>query len=567
MADPGETTIVCSVSSQNGCIASTQKTVTIDFAPQIEFALSTTCIPDTGGAVTFENLTNGKLEVETWSWDFGDPSSGELNLRDEIAPEHYYSSPGGRTISLTATTFNGCVSERILDLVIGNQPDADFIWNSDCHMADAETQFFDRSFSGSSDIDSLVWTFKTDNGGFLGGAVSESAGDTVTFQFSEVNDYQVELIVLNASGCSDTVVKEVNLRRTIQLGSAVPYTEDFDMDPGYWRINSLDQVESWTWDMPDFNGFEQDPGDKAWFTQLPEDVIDYSENSWIQSPCFDFSGMKKPMINLYIMRSFVPGKDGAVLQYQDVKEEGWKTVGSLATGIEWYNSSSLTNLPGGSSTGWGLDVFIPDSEWVSTAHNLDAVKGKANIILRVAIGTNESSGIMNQGFAFDNVSIAERSKITVLEYFTNASGLTTIATDEAVDAFAKANSKEVIDLQYHTDYPGIDPMYENNPHPSDTRWLHRGHQYLPPFAVLDGHSWYDFSELKSAPELEQLRLLTLEIPDFRIDLTADWKGSSVDIMTVVTCQTDQYADFIDLYLVVFETSVTAYTGGNGHYYL
>ncbi|MCK4749528.1 MAG: hypothetical protein KAT15_20885, partial [Bacteroidales bacterium] len=75
------------------------------------------------------------------------------------------------------------------------------------------------------------------------------------------------------------------------------------------------------------------PGDKAWFTQLPSGVIAYQEKSWMQSPCFDFTGVDRPLIKMDIMRSFVPNLNGAVLQYRDVIEEGWKTVGGLAEGI------------------------------------------------------------------------------------------------------------------------------------------------------------------------------------------------------------------------------------------
>ena len=103
-------------------------------------------------------------------------------------------------------------------------------------------------------------------------------------------------------------------------------------------------------------------GDRSWYTDLPFGVVGYSENSWIESPCYDFSQMKRPLIQMDIMKSFVPNLTGAVLQYQDVIEEGWKTMGNLDEGVNWYNSSSIFNRPGGSDFGWGLNSFVPDRE-------------------------------------------------------------------------------------------------------------------------------------------------------------------------------------------------------------
>ena len=151
---------------------------------------------------------------------------------------------------------------------------------------------------------------------------------------------------------------------------------------------------------------------------MPTDIVDYRENSWIQSPCFDFSEVKRPFIQMEIMRSFIPEKSGAVLQYQDVIEDGWKTIGELTAGVSWYNSFDLEFEPGGSSIGWGLNVFNPDTEWVMASHDLNEVLGKSNVKFRIAIAAGAQGSIDNQGFAFDNIYIAERSKLAVLEHFT-----------------------------------------------------------------------------------------------------------------------------------------------------
>ena len=278
---------------------------------------------------------------------------------------------------------------------------------------------------------------------------------------------------------------------------------------------------------------------KAWFTQLPTDIVGYREDSWMQSPCFDFSEVERPFIQMEIMRSFIPEKSGAVLQYQDVIEEGWKTIGELTAGVSWYNSFNLEFEPGGSTTGWGLNVFNPDTEWIMASHDLNEVLGKSNVKFRIAIAAGAQGSIDNQGFAFDNVYIAERTKLAVLEYFTNSSSNLARSTDDLIDSVRSTHSKDMIDLQYHMDYPGYDPMNQNNPGPSTARSFYYGIPEVP-YAILDGgvsDSYrYDFSDLKSTPVVDYIGLATLEIPKFDIDLSVNWMDESLETTTTVTCK-------------------------------
>ncbi|MCK4749529.1 MAG: HYR domain-containing protein, partial [Bacteroidales bacterium] len=236
-ANLGGNTIICTVTTLNGCSKSSQKDVLILFAPEMDFTISTACIPLDGGIVSFNNLTSGKILVESWAWDFDDPGSGQNNQSDLVDPTHFYSGPGERSISLTATTFDGCVASYVLDTTIGYQPVADFTWISDCFANGSGVKFLNRSSSGTSSIDSLVWTFKTSTGGVLGSLATNSTTDTVAFPFVSVDSYLVDLYTLNEHGCSDIVSKELVLRPTVQLENE-DYQENFDASGGMWIIGS-----------------------------------------------------------------------------------------------------------------------------------------------------------------------------------------------------------------------------------------------------------------------------------------------------------------------------------------
>jgi hypothetical protein len=333
-----------------------------------------------------------------------------------------------------------------------------------------------------------------------------------------------------------------------------------------WSIYSDDQAVSWVWGSPDFNGYTPEEGDHAWYTDLPAGYTGYQEKSWIQSPCLDLSDMERPMIKLDVMKSFVPYIDGAVLQYRDVMEEGWKNVGESTTGIAWYNMQNIMQQPGGSSTGWGLTEFTPDTGWVRAVHDLEQVAGKPHVAIRLAIATSGEYSMGNQGFAFDNVAITPRTKLTLLEHFTNCNDDTSALADDMIDSLVAVNYQNVIDLQYHMDYGDPDPMNMNNPDPSSTRSFYYGIPKVP-YTVLEGgsflHHRYDYSDLDMELMEEQLRFLTLDNQAFDIDLSVEWLANGLEATASITCLRDGFDDYLQLYLVVFETEVTAYTGNNG----
>jgi PKD repeat protein len=562
---PGEVTIYCENASAHGCTEGTEQTIEIRSAPSTSFVLSTYCITDFGGMISFENLTPDKLMVESWSWDFGDPVSGSENSSSNVNPSHFYEAPGTRNIALTATSFDGCSETYEMNADLGLVPKADFTWISNCYNPDSEVSFLDRSEGGSSLLTGFQWTFRNGEGTILDQVLTQNSEDTVGYQFMELDHYRVDLIAETELGCKDSVSKEILLQPTI-LVTDEGYSEGFNHGDGMWKIMSEDSVYSWVLSEPDFTGFDTISGDKAWITQFPSGVIGYRENSWVQSPCFDFSEAERSMIQMNIMRSFVPSLNGAVLQYRDIVEEGWKNVGELSSGVNWYNVPALINKPGGSDAGWGLEVFNPDKAWVRVAHPLDQMDGQTNISFRIAIASTGAQGIGNQGFAFDNIFIGERTKVSVLEHFTNSSVEISGQADDLVDSISLEHQRDIIDLQYHTSYPGDDPMNANNPIPAETRSYYYGIQEVP-YAVLDGgisdEFRYPFTDLKATPMMEYVDLAPLEVPQFRVNLFVDWMENGFESTVKVTCLTESYSNNIQLYIVVFEREVTVYEGTYG----
>jgi PKD repeat protein len=562
-AEPGPVTITCTSFSESGCTASSQQEILVAVAPEVKFEISSACIPDGGELVSFTNLSSGKAFVDSWSWDFGDPGSAD-NSSELSDPTHFYQETGSRSISLTAVTKEGCVDNFVLDSVIDSKPIPDFTWISDCFIPGSEVMFVNLSDYGLAEVDTTIWTIKNLDGKMLGQVGSKTSADTVGFPFMEARTYLVDMYTVNAGGCSNELSKEIKLQPSVLLGSE-GYQEDFDDSEGLWTIQSEDQV-TWAWDVPDFEGYSGDAGNKAWFTQQASEGNAYREHSVIQSPCYDLSKIERPLIRMDIMRSFVPYMDGAVLQYKVGVSGEWKTLGADTPGIAWYNSSNILNKPGGSSVGWGMNEFKPDQEWVTAVHDLDPVEGESHVVFRVAVASSGDQTLNNQGFAFDRLRIEGRTKLAVLEHFTDNSDRSSRQADDFLDAMVKAHPKDVIDLQYHLSPDGLDPMARNNPDPPITRSFNYGVPQLP-YTVLDGgyipEHRYDLSGPSAGPVEDHMRLLTLEKPEFHIDLSVDWLRSGLELTARVSSESERLDKYIQLYLVVFETSVTAYTGENG----
>ena len=559
----GNIEIELEYTGSNGCSVMTNHPVNNIYSPDVHFDLSPVCLPVGGGTVTFTNTTGGKSAVDSWEWDFGDPGSGSENSSDLENPTHFYTEPGNVEISLTATTSEGCVAVHQMDTFLVDQPEADFTWITDCFIQGRKIGFISISESGFSQLDTFTWTFRTADGGVLGVIGSSDPGDTTEFQFTVRDRYMVDLFVQNQAGCSGEATREIVLQPTIRLKDE-GYKAGFNSAWSSWVPESADSLLSWNRGVPDFNGYIQVPGDLAWFTDLPADDGDNVENSWVRSPCFDFRDRKNPLIQMDIMRSFTPGYDGAVLQYQESITEPWRTIGTMGEGLNWYNLSGLVNQPGGSAEGWGLQLFVPDTEWVNVSHGLDEVAGLPHVKLRIVISSGGQREMGNQGFAFDNVYIGDRIRKSILEHFTNASCLTCLQADNLVDNFIEENAGSVIDLQYHTVFPGIDPMNENNPYPASVRSLNYGINTAP-FALLNGgtedHTQYDFGP-NGIPDEDALKQASLEIPDFDVNVQVEWLENSLTATTSVTCLADTFTSNVQLYVAVIETSVTAYSGAN-----
>jgi len=533
--------------------------------PALSFKPDLICLELEGSIVSFTNLSDQKESVASWMWDFGDPGSGAENQSELESPEHFYLEPGARAIVLKATTHEGCLAQHTLDTLLVDRPLVNFTWETDCYSENRGIPFLATAISEYSDLDTLLWTISSSGGGVQEVIGKSPAELTLDYSFSSLDAFDLTLYAESEAGCQGEVTRRIELI-PVQVLSDADYMETFDHIPSGWIVESDDETESWVLGTPDFAGFEPSENDKAWYTTLPPEPGDYLEHSWVRSPCFDFSSMSNPVIQMDLMKSFLPGRDGAVLQYQDQLSQGWETIGSIESGLNWYNDSLILNMPGGGGLGWGLTPFEPDTRWLRARHALGMLAGNPHVKFRLALATGSSqeitAGKINQGFAFNNFFIGEANlRRSVLEYFTNSSGETMFAADHMVNNFAMKHAGLVYDLHYHMAYPQEDPMNVNNPLPPSTRAFNYGVPDVP-YAVLNGgvSAAFRFNLTPPAGEISEEMLMgsSLETPVFELFLSVDYREDSLRGKATIVCLDQNFNSYLQLYVVVIEKEVSSY---------
>ncbi len=186
------------VSSANGCVDDTTRTINIHDQPLADFIADTVCV--NGPVTSFTDLSTVQCGdvVNGWQWDF---NPGMSNLQN---PVHDYNQDGYFPVTLIATSSFGCKDTVTKNIRVYEKPQAAFTADTTAYCHPYCTQFTDISTSASTGIVSWDWNF-------YNGETSQSAMPMICFENESAvlpKYYDVRLIVSNGYGCYDTIVKK-----------------------------------------------------------------------------------------------------------------------------------------------------------------------------------------------------------------------------------------------------------------------------------------------------------------------------------------------------------------------
>ncbi len=336
------------------------------------------------------------------------------------------------------------------------------------------------------------------------------------------------------------------------------YIENFVNTSSEWKaeVPFGETANSWTFGQPDGDIFTSaSSGVNIWYTNITDKNI--AEQSWVASPCFDFREVKRPMIAIDLWKKFGKNHDGAVLQYSINNSISWQNLGETDQGINWFNSSQIAGSPGNQETGWTAPEPGNTDTWIEARHDLDALSGENFVRFRVAYGS-DGEGQTEGGVAFDNIRIGERSRLVLLEHFTNAADENSIEANHIVNDILQSKKYDFAYISYHTSFPKNDPINQQNPADPASRAVYYSISQAP-FSImdggLDGEGRFDYST--SGFNETDLLKRALADPGFEIEITQEQSDNILNVEVEVSSVFTLGPLDLTLHVAIIETEIAA----------
>lgn len=182
----GEHPVSLTATNPIGCENVVTKVISVHSKPIVNFSADGPPNACTGTPTNFQNQTTNPdaRQITGWLWSFDDPGSPEPETVSE--PEHIFENAGTYSVSLTATTAEGCTGIAEKEIVIHATPSTAFTRSASCLNVPT-------LFTGPSDpaITSHYWE--------IGTSYYLTASPTHTFKSSGSHPLYVEVTADN--GC------------------------------------------------------------------------------------------------------------------------------------------------------------------------------------------------------------------------------------------------------------------------------------------------------------------------------------------------------------------------------
>ncbi len=222
------------------------KQITINPPPISSFQTnSPTCLNNDVQFIDVSTTPTGF--ITEWYWDFGDGNTQLVTFPDNPNVTHLYSGTGTYLTTLTITNSDSCSNSSQRSVTILTTPIADYTYEITC--VENPVFFTDlSSTNGGTSISNWYWNF---------GDPTSGVNDTTTLQnpahsYSSPGNYEVELVITNTNGCTDTTFQIITLTEPALdftfTGDCYGSTTYFEVDE---TITNIGEVQSWHWDFGD----------------------------------------------------------------------------------------------------------------------------------------------------------------------------------------------------------------------------------------------------------------------------------------------------------------------------
>ena len=189
-SDTGKFTVKLVVSN-NGCKDSIAFGEYIQILPPIAKFL----VPLDCNSRFTKAFIDSSVGADQWRWNFGDGDSSILQN-----PTHTYQNAGTYTVSLTVINLaTGCDHTKTTTLIISNERAA-FNVNNSIVCRNVPNAVRVTSTNDSSKVTLYEWNF--------GDGATTAVGNPITHTYSNAGTYNIRLVITDANGCRDSLVKQ-----------------------------------------------------------------------------------------------------------------------------------------------------------------------------------------------------------------------------------------------------------------------------------------------------------------------------------------------------------------------
>jgi gliding motility-associated-like protein len=214
-----------------GCLDTALSSITVFDNPVAAFSADVLTSCKAPLTVNFTDLSSG---ATTYQWNFGDGNTSALPN-----PTHTYTTTGNFTVTLIITNANGCADTLIKPAYIKIQPPIVRIDNLPVAACAPVTWTFTSTINTLDPVVSYLWDFGD-------GTTSTAINPTHIFP---AGSYTIKLIVVTASGCSDSAVVNPGIIATVKPTANFVATprEVCAFSPVSFTDLSSGTVTSWNW--------------------------------------------------------------------------------------------------------------------------------------------------------------------------------------------------------------------------------------------------------------------------------------------------------------------------------
>jgi gliding motility-associated-like protein len=197
---------VCVTETRSGVVIATQRKdlqIQVGDCDIARAVLRPDYITCDGFTMTFQNLSPSPL-INTYYWEFGDPTSGIDNSSTSPTPTHTYTDTGVYIIKLVTNRNQDCSDSTtaIVKVYPGFFPG--FISTGICYLN--PVQFTDTTNTVYGIVDSWSWSFGD------GTTLADTSHlQNPSWTYPAAGPKQVDFIVTNSKGCRDTVTQIIDL--------------------------------------------------------------------------------------------------------------------------------------------------------------------------------------------------------------------------------------------------------------------------------------------------------------------------------------------------------------------